>query len=278
MKLLALILFYLLLQACRGQMLRGRPAEPGDFPFAVQVHINNCTGDSCFCGGSIIGPRWAITAAHCVRCRVTKKNREIAVVAGDVNIARQTPRNEHRVEIEANKVQVYAYPEYDTNKTRDTALLFIYPGFKWGPRVNAIQLAPVLDVLYSHQECTVMGWGNTEDGDWKTQRSQSPVLLYGKMSGAVVANTIIYIRMKKKGDKPYLMHGDSGGPLVCADSKDGKQKLYGWGTEGGKYDVLYARLGYYREWMLKKMKEVEARYPLKKKKGEKLSSAGVGDL
>ena len=66
--------------------------------------------------------------------------------------------------------------------------------------------------------------------------------------------------------------------LVCADSKDGKQKLYGWGTEGGKYDVLYARLGYYREWMLKKMKEVEARYPLKKKKGEKLSSAGVGDL
>ena len=99
-----------------------------------------------------------------------------------MNIARQTPRDVHRVEIEPENVQVYAYPGYDDNQTLDAALLFITTSFDLSPRVNAIQFGSA-NILSSSRECTVMGWGNTEDGDWKTQRSQSPVRLYGKLSG-----------------------------------------------------------------------------------------------
>ena len=76
------------------------------------------------------------------------------------------------------------------------------------------------------------------------------------------------------------MHGDSGGPFVCHDSSDGKQKLLGWATEMRKSQNLlwYARLEYYKEWIAKKMLEVEELNPLRRRNVEKLSSARVGDL
>jgi len=39
----------------------GSPAAPGQFPWQAALHIDNAY----FCGGSLIGSLWVLTAGHC---------------------------------------------------------------------------------------------------------------------------------------------------------------------------------------------------------------------
>lgn len=49
-----------------GRIVGGSPASAGQFPWQVAVMYRTSAG-SYFCGGSLIGPQWVLTAAHCVR-------------------------------------------------------------------------------------------------------------------------------------------------------------------------------------------------------------------
>ena len=96
--LLILLLLYLHHHLASGQIENGTAADPGQFPYAVQVHRGRPNinydeelprgGESRRCTGVIIAANFALTAAHCVT-RLTENSpymevyRDVWIVAGE---------------------------------------------------------------------------------------------------------------------------------------------------------------------------------------------------
>lgn len=60
----------------------GTLATPGEWPWQVRI-LRGVDDEKGFCGGSLIAPRWVLTAAHCLT-----SPRGVAVGYGDVELAR----------------------------------------------------------------------------------------------------------------------------------------------------------------------------------------------
>lgn len=48
-----------------GRITNGQTAAPGQFPYQVGLSLKMSATSSAWCGGSLIGNRWVLSAAHC---------------------------------------------------------------------------------------------------------------------------------------------------------------------------------------------------------------------
>ena len=136
-----------------------------DLPPACEATTPSQTAKttSSFCGGSVINPRYILTAAHCVACRTTE---DLAVAVGENFVDfKKLYFNEFELKYLS---KIIVFPKYirgvkhDIEDNPDVALLQLERSLIFGPKINAVCLPTNPNNLYEEEAVVVTGWGRTE--------------------------------------------------------------------------------------------------------------------
>uniref|UniRef100_A0A672UFB5 Coagulation factor X n=1 Tax=Strigops habroptila TaxID=2489341 RepID=A0A672UFB5_STRHB len=220
---------------------------PGDMLFfLLQVLIRN-SKDIGFCGGSLIGSRWVVTAAHCL----------------DLVRPHHVTVGEYSLEFKEQKISVersWTHPHYDSNDyNSDIALLYLSSAVVFNEYAIPICLpSPSLATLLSEEGRIgmVSGWGATHDRG-STLRFLMKVRLpivnmetcQRSMDRLVTDNMFCAGHHTEVAD---ACKGDSGGPFTVSHHNTWfLLGIVSWGegcAEKGKYGV-YTRVSNYIPWI-----------------------------
>lgn len=129
------------------KIVGGDLAKIGEAPH--QVSLRYKAYDFHFCGGSIIGKRWILTAAHCVS---NFRANQLEIVAGNLQLGNGGRR--YRVE----KIVSHKGFKYSTVEN-DIALVKVVKDIKYSKEVNAIKLNSRF--LEGTEPVSLYGWGLT---------------------------------------------------------------------------------------------------------------------
>jgi trypsin len=229
----------------------GRDAAPGAYPAVAEITF----GSSFLCTGTLIAPRWVLTAGHC--SSIT--GAAVASPAAwppqliDVRIGSVTPGAGERVPVQRVVVQ----PNYLVNMGYDIALLQLSTASSKAP-AKVVGAAGASLWAPGTME-TIVGFGTTEEGGDlpdTLQEAQVPITTDAYCSDAYSdfdASTMVCAGFPQGGVD--TCQGDSGGPMFGRDAA-GALKAVGatsWGegcARPGKPGV-YARVGdtILREWI-----------------------------
>ncbi len=227
------------------------------YPWMVSIQYKD-SGQH-FCGGTLIGSRWVVTAAHCTEDASAE---QLQVVIGIQNLNEPDTGETFDVRSITNHAE-YDFPDKFDN---DISLLRISGDSSFSP-IDLISTAE-FNQINTGDLLTTMGWGALAEYDSETEEGEFPAALNEVQVPLVSPSTCrnTYGDVFTAADNPlcagYLVggkdscQGDSGGPLII--DVDGDPKLVGvvsWGEGCARilrYGV-YTNVSEYINWLEQNM-------------------------
>lgn len=217
----------------------GAPVRAESHPWVVALSSRARFGGARsgqFCGGAVVGPRTAVTAAHCLSSEVLgvepDQVSDLRVITGRGDLSGTTGKE---VPVESVRIN----PDYDSGTNRgDVAVLRLGASL---PQKSVIPMAAKEDAAYkAGTSASVFGWGDTTgSGSYATTLRAARVNMMddatcaraypGNSQGTFDAATMVCAGVESGGHD--ACQGDSGGPLIARGKLVG---LVSWGVGCGE--------------------------------------------
>ncbi|XP_059832161.1 ovochymase-2-like isoform X4 [Hypanus sabinus] len=138
----------------RKRIVGGKEFQPGEHPWQVSLKRRKRH----LCGGTIIGAKWVITAAHCLRDR--KILSVLTVTAGEHHLNNMDSNEQTRT-----IKRIIAHPKFKAiyPVEFDVALLELNGNFTFDSHVYPACLPGVNDTFETGIICTATGWGRLSE-------------------------------------------------------------------------------------------------------------------
>jgi hypothetical protein len=247
--------------SAQQKVVGGVDVDIKDYPW--QVALTSSPSGSGFCGGSIIGDSWILTAAHCVNG--TSASGLFIRVGSSAPFAQGG--DSYAVS------QIISHPSYSGN-SYDFALVEIEGSFNYSENVAAIDLVSQADIDAGVQDggvmSTITGWGTTSSGGSLSstlQMVEAPLVENivacgsandsngnsGDYGCSQLDETMICAGDLVDGGEDACQ-GDSGGPLAVRNADDTKWLLigatsWGYGCADVNYPGVWSKVSYVLDWI-----------------------------
>ncbi|XP_067872851.1 trypsin I-P1-like [Heterodontus francisci] len=229
------------------RIIGGSEVSPHSIPYQASLQIRSVH----YCSGTLINPRWILSAAHCMKPPVL-----ITVILGEHSLSK-SDGNEKFYKV----ARLIIYPLYNPVTFRhDIMLLKINRPATQNAYISPVAIPATAKMVPENTLCTVSGWGVTAVFSYSLSdvlmAVEVPIISRYKCNrpssyGGRVHPFMICAGYRTGGKDSC--QGDSGGPLICDGVIHG---IVSWGISCAhyKYPGVYTRVGKYIRWIKNKIK------------------------
>ncbi|CAL8247375.1 unnamed protein product [Lota lota] len=258
-----------------GRILGGTRAKAGEIPWQLSVKGRSLAG------ASLIGDRWALTAAH-----VVDNNADLELYGGVFNLAQTNPTMtvvQHPDRLLIDKITIHPnYKRNIANRGRvdfdnDIALIRLATRATLGPNLCPICLPEAQGGLEDGMLGSVSGWGMTEDKGVSQILRHAPISVY---SSAICENTpklgatsMLYTENMfcAGAEGKDSCSRDSGGPFFVPRLGEGNRNgrgpyriegIVSWGADckDRQFKGYYTMVGNYVGWIRETIQKRDFNY------------------
>ncbi|NXO42382.1 TMPS9 protease, partial [Locustella ochotensis] len=231
-----------------SKIVGGTDASSGEIPWQVSLKEDSRH----FCGATIIGDRWLLSAAHCFNETMPE---EIEAYVGTISL---NGTDENAVKV--NVTRVIPHPLFNPMILDfDVAVLELARPLVFNKHIQPVCLPPAVQKFPVGKKCLISGWGDLQEGN-----DTKPEILQKAFVGIIEQNTCNFLynfsltdRMICAGFMEGMVdscQGDSGGPLAC-EVTPGVFYLagivsWGFGCAQAMRPGVYSRITKLTDWIL----------------------------
>ncbi|KYO34482.1 transmembrane protease serine 9 isoform A [Alligator mississippiensis] len=195
-----------------NKIVGGFNASRGEIPWQVSLK----EGSRHFCGATVVGERWLLSAAHCFN------QTKLEYIKAYIGTTSLNGADGNTVKVSIKKV--VQHPSYNPIILDfDVAVLELASPLLFNKYIQPVCLPLAVQKFPVGKKCMISGWGNIQEGNITKPESlqKASVGIIDQKTCNVLYNFSLTDRMICAGfleGKVDSCQGDSGGPLACEET------------------------------------------------------------